>query len=98
MEKKTAHYPLTEVKRLVDSGAVSATKSASDGAAELGFTFKEMLDVVRDLEPGDLHKSMTTHHDNSIWQDVYHYPEERADIYLKIQIVGEVVIISFKEQ
>jgi motility quorum-sensing regulator/GCU-specific mRNA interferase toxin len=40
---------------------------------------------------------MTSHYDNTIWQDVYRYPAEEGDIYLKIQIVGDVVIVSFKE-
>lgn len=75
----------------------SRTRSALEGAAELGLNSDDMIEVVKDLEVGDLYKSMTAHHDNTIWQDVYHYPAEVADIYVKIQIVGQVVIISFKE-
>lgn len=97
MEKKTAHYPLADVQALVEKGNVRATKTALESAAELGFSFDDMKEVLRNLEVGDLHKSMTSHHDQTIWQDVYNYPAEDEDIYLKIQIVGDVVIVSFKE-
>jgi motility quorum-sensing regulator / GCU-specific mRNA interferase toxin len=97
MEKKIAHYPLSDVKALVQKGSVQATRSALEGAALLGFSFNDMKEVVKNLEVGDLYKSMTSYHDNSIWQDVYHYPAEEGDIYLKLQIVGNVVIVSFKE-
>jgi hypothetical protein len=37
----------------------------------LGFDFAEMLAVVTGLQPSDFYKSMTTHADLTIWQDVY---------------------------
>jgi len=97
MEKKTAHYLLVDVQALVEKGSVRATRTALEGAAALGFCFDDMKTVMKNLEVGDLHKSMTSHQDPTIWQDVYHYPAEEGDIYLKIQIVGDVVIVSFKE-
>ena len=97
VEKKTAHYPLTDIKALVRAGRVYATRAALEGAAALGFTFDDMKHVVENLEVSDLHKSMTSQHDAAIWQDVYRYPAEEVDIYLKLQIVGDVVIVSFKE-
>lgn len=99
MEKKTAHYPLTIVKELVDNGFVSATRSALIGAAALGLDFSDMKEIVKNLQIEDLHKSMTTHGAHTIWQDVYHFPsEEVGDIYLKLSIVGDVLIVSFKER
>ena len=97
MEKKIAHYPLADIKALVKKGCVRATRTALEGAAALGFTFDDMKYVVENLEVGDLHKSMTSQHDATIWQDVYRYPAEEEDIYLKLQIVGDAVIVSFKE-
>ena len=98
MDKKKAHYPLIQVKALVSAGSVAATKSALQSAAELGFSFSDMKEVVCALKVTDLVKSMTSRHDHSIWQDVYRFPSEEIDIYLKIQIVKQVVIISFKER
>lgn len=97
MEKKTAHYCLADVQALVKKGFVRATGTALKDAAELGFNFTDMKTVVENLEVNDLHKSMTSYGDNRVWQDVYRYPAEYEDIYLKIQVVGDVVIISFKE-
>ena len=57
-----------------------------------------MLQVVRGLEPGDFHKSMTTHADHRIWQDVYRVRAAgRPEIYLKLTVIEDVLIVSFKE-
>ncbi|MBK7838937.1 MAG: type II toxin-antitoxin system MqsR family toxin [Candidatus Obscuribacter sp.] len=37
-------------------------------------------------------------HWSRIWQDVYHYPTLNYDLYIKLQIVKDVVIVSFKER
>ncbi|CAN5684577.1 hypothetical protein BH10CYA1_BH10CYA1_03490 [soil metagenome] len=70
MEKKVAHYPLTDVRALVQKGCVRATRTALDGAAALGFTFNDMRKVIENLEIDDLQKSMTSHGDHTVWQDV----------------------------
>lgn len=97
MEKKSAHYPLATVKALVETGCVRSTRSALEGAAALGLDFNDMKEVVKNLESADLYKSMTSHADHTIWQDVYHFPGEVADIYLKLSVVDGVLIVSFKE-
>lgn len=97
MEKRKAHYSLSEVKALSRNGHVLATKSALVGASALGYSIDDMKYVIDNLEPEDLHKSMTSNHDKTLWQDVYRYPAAEGDIYIKIQIIDSVVIISFKE-
>lgn len=97
MEKRTAHYSLALIKELVLLGKVSATRSALTDAAALGYTFDDMKFVIGNLETSDLYKSMTTHHNNKLWQDVYRYPASDGDLYLKLQVIEDVVIISFKE-
>jgi motility quorum-sensing regulator/GCU-specific mRNA interferase toxin len=71
MEKSTPHCKLPVVKGLIEAGKVRATMSALAGGAALGFDFDGIVDVVMALAPGDFHKSMTTHADHRIWQDVY---------------------------
>ena len=71
MEKKIPHCPLPMVKNLVDAGQVRTTSTARIGASELGLDFPGMLAVILALTPADFYKSMTTHHDHTIWQDVY---------------------------
>ena len=48
-----------------------ATKGAQVGAAALGFDINGMLEVVQLLTKADFFKSMTTHEDHRVWQDVY---------------------------
>lgn len=41
---------------------------------------------------------MTTHADHRIWQDVYHAKTVNdADVYLKLTVIDDVLIVSFKE-
>ena len=47
------------------------------------------------------YKSMTTHADHRVWQDVYHVPVENGPtLYVKFQanIVTEFAVMSFKEK
>lgn len=71
MEKNTPHCKLTIVKALIAVGQVKTTKTAREGAAALGFDFDGMLSVVMGLTHADFHKSMTTHANHKVWQDVY---------------------------
>ena len=70
MEKQTPHCKLTVVKALVGAGKVRATHSARLGATALGLELPGMLEVVMALTPSDFYKSMTTHADHTVWQDV----------------------------
>ncbi len=97
MEKGTPHCKLTVVKTLVDAGKVRTTHAARAGANELGLAFSGMLDVVMALTPADFHKSMTTHADHTIWQDVYRPSTQAGDVYLKLTVIDDVLIVSFKE-
>jgi motility quorum-sensing regulator/GCU-specific mRNA interferase toxin len=41
---------------------------------------------------------MTTHEDHRIWQDVYHAKTANGDdVYLKLTVTDNVLIVSFKE-
>lgn len=40
---------------------------------------------------------MTTHADHTIWQDVYHPKTSAGDVYLKLTVIEDVLIVSFKE-
>lgn len=98
MEKGTPHCKLATVKALVEAGQVRATVSAFDGASLLGIEgLGAMCAVVLTLTPKDFYKSMTTHADHRIWQDVYHCQTELGAVYLKLTVVDDVLIVSFKE-
>ena len=57
-----------------------------------------MIDVVAALTISDFHKSMTTHADHKLWQDVYCPSTPFGEIYLKLTVVNDVLIVSFKER
>lgn len=99
MEKGTPHCKLTVVKSLIEAGRVRATASAFDGALELGITdLAGMCRVVMALTSTDFYKSMTTHADHRIWQDVYRTKIASGDeVYLKLTVIDDVLIVSFKE-
>lgn len=97
MEKRTPHCKLIVVKTLIEAGKVRTTHAARTGAAELGLAFSDMLAVVMALTPADFYKSMTTHADHTVWQDVYRPSTQAGDVYLKLTVIDDVLIVSFKE-
>lgn len=100
MEKRIPHYPLSEVHRLIRHGKVRATVSAYNSASELGiYTLADMCDVVLAMNTADFYKSMTTHANHRLWQDVYH-PRiaGKPTLYLKLTVIEEVLLVSFKER
>jgi motility quorum-sensing regulator/GCU-specific mRNA interferase toxin len=82
---------------MVAAGKVRATVSALAGGAALGFGFEGILGVVVALTPKDFYKSMTTHADHRVWQDVYRPKTPAGEVYLKLTVVDNVLIVSFKE-
>ena len=97
MEKRTPHCRLAVVKALAAAGKVGVTNSARQGATAMGFALSDMLEVVMALTPADFYKSMTTHADHTIWQDVYQPQTKAGNVYLKLTVVVDVLIVSFKE-
>jgi motility quorum-sensing regulator/GCU-specific mRNA interferase toxin len=97
MEKGTPHCKLPTVKAMIAAGKLRMTASAVVGAELLGFDREDMVAVVKALTPEDFHKSMTTYADHTVWQDVYRPKTSAGDVYLKLTVVDDVLIVSFKE-
>ena len=97
MEKRTAHCKLTVIKELMRAGKVRTTQAARIGADAMGLDYAGMLATVLSLTPADFHKSMTTHADHTVWQDVYRPNTPAGEVYLKLMVVDDVLIVSFKE-
>jgi motility quorum-sensing regulator / GCU-specific mRNA interferase toxin len=97
MEKGTPHCKLTVVKVLAEQGRVRATMTAFAGAEAMGFDFDGMLAVVAALNKADFFKSMTTHADHRVWQDVYRPTTPAGKVYLKLTVIDDVLSVSFKE-
>jgi motility quorum-sensing regulator/GCU-specific mRNA interferase toxin len=97
MEKRTPHCPLSRVKELIQEGKVRATYSSRLTATALGFDLQGMIGVVSLLTMKDFYKSMTTYADHRVWQDVYHPITKSGAVYLKLTVIDDVLIVSFKE-
>ncbi len=97
MEKSTPHCQLSVIKSMITAGKVRTTLSALAGGEALGFSFNEMVGVVMALTAKDFYKSMTTHADHKIWQDVYRPNTTSGEVYLKLTVINDVLIVSFKE-
>ncbi|WP_374582702.1 type II toxin-antitoxin system MqsR family toxin [Pseudoduganella sp.] len=99
MEKRTPHWKLSFVHDLVRAGRVRATLSASTGAGTLEiYSLRGMCEVVLSLSRNDFHKSMTSSADHRVWQDVYHGRTRTGRAaYVKLTVIDDVLIISFKE-
>ena len=97
MEKLTPHCKLSVVKSMVNAGQVRTTRGAREGAVALGLDFDGMLAVLMALTTVDFYKSMTTHADHRVWQDVYRPATPVGEVYLKLTVIDDVLIVSFKE-
>ncbi|WP_026107221.1 type II toxin-antitoxin system MqsR family toxin [Dyella ginsengisoli] len=97
MEKGTPHCKLAVVKSLLADGKVRSTFSALAGGAAMGLDFAGIVNVVASLVPKDFYKSMTSHADHRVWQDVYRPRTPAGEVYLKLTVIDDVLIVSFKE-
>ncbi len=100
MEKRTPHYKLARVQQTVaDPTSQPFTITALRGGLELGLMEQEMRRVVLALSRRDFYKTMTTHKDNQVWQDVYHgMTRDGISVYIKITDFtdGRPPVIQFK--
>lgn len=91
------HYKLPVIKAMIKAQKVRATLSAITSGAALGLDVEGIIGVVMALTQKDFYKSMTTYADHRIWQDVYRPKTSAGDVYLKLTVIDEVLIVSFKE-
>lgn len=98
MEKGTPHYKLDRAKALILEKNFRFTVSATMSVATMGFDLQEALEVILALDRKSFYKSMTTFADSKIWQDVYRPSTDRGDVYLKLTVENECLIVSFKER
>ena len=94
------HYELALIRADVARlGAAAFTKTALDGGWAMGLTSAEMLAVIATLTRRDFYKSMTTHVDHRVWQDVYHATTPVGKVaYIKITRRDVAPVIQFKEK
>ena len=86
------------IQELVRTGARIITLSALTGARELGFDEEDIDEVVIGLTESDFYKTMPAEKLPGLWQDVYRPKHKGQELYVKLQIVGKAVVISFKRR
>ena len=98
MEKSTPSYSLADISAQMQSVPdMNLTVSARTGIRLSGMSQMEALACVQALTQTNFYKSMTTHADHRIWQDVYHGQWAGVALYIKFQKAGEYFVVSFKE-
>jgi len=98
MEKRRPHYTLALILAQMQSVEdMNLTLSAEQGIRIAGMTRSEALEVIHQLSGANFYKSMTTHQNHKVWQDVYHAQWREKMLYVKFQQADEYFIISFKE-
>ena len=100
MEKRKPHYNLTDIQAIVAKiGKLAFTHTAHINSAAMGLTGDEPIDVIFSLSRSMFYKSMTTIHDSTLWQDVYHAPcPNGKTAYIKVTLREGAVVIQFKEK
>ena len=100
MEKSRPHYHLPIMQEAIATlGIDTFTRTALQGGIVMGLTDDEMLAVIASLGRAHFYKSMTTHTNHRIWQDVYHAPcPNGKTAYIKFTQVAERIVIQFKEK
>lgn len=98
MEKLIPNYLLAEIQgQMTSVEAMNLTISARSGIRAAGMGLMDALAIIQDLARNDFYKSMTTHIDHRVWQDVYRSRWNGIALYIKFQRAGEYFVVSFKE-
>jgi hypothetical protein len=94
-EKDFPEYSLDEILTMIKDQKYRISGSAQDTAYfHFGLkTNEEICEVVCLLSKRNFYKSMEAEKKPGLWQDVY----KRSGVYIKLQIDGCAVIISFKK-
>ena len=99
MEKHKPHYLLKAIQAQMKTlEAMNLTLSALQGMRLVGMAQVDALTVIQGLTAVNFYKSMTTHSDHRVWQDVYYSEWQDVALYIKFQQAGEYFVISFKER
>lgn len=100
--KRKPHHNLAAVQaKFAQVETLEITRTAVEGARALGYSLEDLVEAVRELEPGDFIKSETAHSppNSKVWHDTYNMPWDGRRLYLKFagETLIDVTLTSFKE-
>lgn len=99
-EKSKPHYALSTIKAaFADPSKLNRSFVSKQGANDLGMDDAVVVGVIQGLSRADFEKSMTSHADHKIWQDVYKPCVDSQTLYVKFTLDARqaLLLISFKE-
>lgn len=94
-------YLLADIKKAFDKpDKLVMTATARRTAFNIGFSDKDIVDVIQCLDAKDFYKSMEPVAEGfTAWQDVYKPKFNGVELYIKFQINNKKeLILSFKEK
>jgi motility quorum-sensing regulator/GCU-specific mRNA interferase toxin len=100
-EKRKPTYDLKAIQRAFGTPSrLAATTTALRTAVALGFDRNDIVRTIQGLERRHFYKSMTSHVDSRVWQDIYHAPSPVGLLHVKFtaDAVTEFRLLSFKEK
>lgn len=99
MEKRRAHYDLRAIQgQMATVSGLRMTVTARHDALRAGITLEKAVLIIQTLDRSCFYKSMTSHQDHDVWQDVYHGAWKGKALYIKFQQDATgFFTISFKE-
>ena len=100
MEKRKPHYDLGTIKASFTTvSELRITKTALLCSEALGLTLADIVSIIQIITREHFYKSMTSHYNSAIWQDVYHLPLARVVLYVKFTTDAEgYLVLSLKEK
>lgn len=100
MEKRKPTYDLEGFRQEFRTvAALRMTRTSQDTTLALGLALLDVVAVVQGMTRRHFYKSMTSHLDHRVWQDVYHVPWNGLVLYVKLTVdeLGRL-ILSMKEK
>ena len=100
-EKRRPTYDIEAIKAAFDRPEnLRVTTTAMRSARNLGFSSAGIVSVIQGIVRRHFYKSMPSHGDHRVWQDVYHVPCEDMVLYVKFTAdhISEFLLLSFKEK
>ncbi len=100
--KRKPHHNLAAVQaKFAQAETLEITRAAVESARALGYSLKDIVEAVQELESGDFIKSETAHNppNSKAWHDTYNIPWDGRWLYLKFagESLIDVTLTSFKE-
>jgi motility quorum-sensing regulator/GCU-specific mRNA interferase toxin len=100
-EKSKPHHDLATIKLAFSMGKGLTTRIATQDATGLGYSSDDIKAIIQAIDKAHFYKSMTSNHDATVWQDVYHVPRAGGTLYVKFTDNGSVTgftLLTFTEK